>query len=59
VEEDPSQSPYYQVHHTAEHADVPDEDRKDGRPSAMPAELHGLLGAREGQLVDRVQEEDA
>jgi hypothetical protein len=42
VTEDPSQSPYYQVHHEANHADVGDEHRKDGAPSPMPEELRNL-----------------
>jgi hypothetical protein len=59
VQEDPSKSPYYQVHHEAEHADVPDEHRKDGKPNPMPAELVGLVGPRAGDTVARVQEGDA
>jgi hypothetical protein len=58
MSEDPEQSPYYEVHHE-QHNAVRDEDRKDGVPSRMPDELHGLVGAREGQLVERAREEDA
>ena len=53
--EDPTTSPWYQVHTEADHADVPEAERKDGVPSRMPAELHALVGPREGDLVQRAQ----
>lgn len=53
MDEDPSESPYYKVHRE-QHYNVPDEHRKDGEPSPMPAELRGL---GPDELVPRAQEQ--
>jgi hypothetical protein len=42
MDEAPSMSEHYKVYHESDHANVLDEERKDGPPSPMPEELRGL-----------------